>query len=52
MSMGTGVLLAEALTLGVKAGVDLGILADVINNSSGGSMKNAPLEESPCWTLR
>jgi 3-hydroxyisobutyrate dehydrogenase len=36
LSMGTGVLLAEALTLGVKAGVDLGILADVITNSSGG----------------
>jgi 3-hydroxyisobutyrate dehydrogenase len=35
ISMGTGVLLAEALTLGVKAGVDLGILADVIANSSG-----------------
>ena len=37
MSMGTGVLLAEALTLGVKAGVGLGTLADVINNSTGGS---------------
>ena len=36
LSMGTGVLLAEALTLGVKAGEDLGVLADVINNSSGG----------------
>ena len=36
MSMGTGVLLAEALTLGVKAGVDLEVLADVIANSSGG----------------
>jgi len=35
ISMGTGVLLAEALTLGVKAGVDLAILADVIANSSG-----------------
>ena len=33
MSMGTGVLLAEALTLGVKAGVDLDTLADVINLS-------------------
>ena len=33
--MGAGVLLAEALTLGVKAGVDLAILADVIANSSG-----------------
>ena len=39
MSMGTGVLLAEALTLGVKAGVDLGVLADVINNSPGGSKR-------------
>ena len=36
VSMGTGVLLAEALTLGVKAGVHLGVLADVIANSSGG----------------
>ena len=35
ISMGAGVLLAEALTLGVKAGVDLAILADVIANSSG-----------------
>ena len=39
MSMGTGVLLAEALTLGVKAGVDLDTLADVINNSTGGSKR-------------
>ena len=39
MSMGTGVLLAEALTLGVKAGVDLETLADVINNSTGGSKR-------------
>ena len=39
MSMGTGVLLAEALTLGVKAGVDLAILADVIANSSGSSRR-------------
>ena len=37
MSMGTGVLLAEALTLGVKAGVDLAVLVDVIANSSGRS---------------
>ena len=36
LSMGTGVLLSEALTLGVKAGVDLAVLADVITNSSGG----------------
>ena len=35
ISMGAGVLLAEALSLGVKAGVDLAILADVIANSSG-----------------
>ena len=35
ISMGMGVLLAEALTLGVKAGVDLATLADVIANSSG-----------------
>jgi len=41
MSMGTGVLLAEALTLGVKAGVDLATLADVINNSTGGSKRLA-----------
>lgn len=36
ISMGTGVILAEALTVGVKAGVDLAVLADVIANSSGG----------------
>ncbi len=36
ISMGTGVLLAEALSLGVKAGTDLAVLADVISNSSGG----------------
>ena len=35
LSMGAGVLLAEALTLGVKGGVDLSVLADVISNSSG-----------------
>jgi 3-hydroxyisobutyrate dehydrogenase-like beta-hydroxyacid dehydrogenase len=39
MSTGTGVLLSEALTLGVKAGVDLATLADVITNSSGGSTR-------------
>ena len=39
MSMGTGVLLTEALTLGVKAGVELEVLADVIANSSGGSKR-------------
>ena len=37
VSMGTTALLAEALTLGVKAGVDLGVLADVMANSSGRS---------------
>lgn len=36
ISMSTGVVLAEALTLGVKAGVELAVLADVIANSSGG----------------
>ena len=35
ITMGAGVLLAEALTLGVRAGADLGVLADVIENSSG-----------------
>ena len=39
MSMGIGVLLTEALTLGVKAGVDLEVLADVIGKSSGGSTR-------------
>ena len=39
MSMGIGVLLSEALTLGVKAGVDLAILADVIAHSSGSSRR-------------
>ena len=39
MSMGIGVLLSEALTLGVKAGVDLGTLADVIAHSSGSSRR-------------
>jgi len=50
MSMGTGVLLAEALTLGVKAGVDLEILADVINNSSGGSKRL--LEKFPRYLFK
>ena len=36
MAMGSGVMLSEALTLGVKAGVDLETLADAISNSSGG----------------
>jgi 3-hydroxyisobutyrate dehydrogenase len=39
LSMGIGVLMAEALTLGVKAGVDLAVLADVIANSSGGNRR-------------
>ena len=39
MSMGIGVLLSEALTLGVKAGVDLATLSDVIAHSSGSSRR-------------
>ena len=39
LSMGIGVLVSEALTLGVKAGVDLAVLADVIANSSGGNRR-------------
>ncbi len=39
LSMGIGVLMSEALTLGVKAGVDLEVLADVIANSSGGNRR-------------
>jgi 3-hydroxyisobutyrate dehydrogenase len=39
MSMGIGVLLSEALTMGVKAGVDLATLADVISHSSGSSRR-------------
>ena len=39
LSMGIGVLLAESLPLGVKAGVDLAVLADVIANSSGSSRR-------------
>ena len=39
LSMGIGTLMAEALTMGVKAGVDLAILADVIANSSGGNRR-------------
>ena len=35
VTMGAGVILGEALTLGVKAGVDLGVLAQVIGKSSG-----------------
>ena len=39
LSMGIGVLMSEALTLGVKAGVSLETLADVIANSSGGNRR-------------
>ena len=39
LSMGIGVLMTEALTLGVKAGVDLATLADAIANSSGGNRR-------------
>jgi 3-hydroxyisobutyrate dehydrogenase len=39
LSMGIGVLMTEALTMGVKAGVDLSILADVIANSTGGNKR-------------
>ena len=39
LSMGIGNLLAESLTLGVKAGVDLEVLVDVIGKSSGGSRR-------------
>ena len=39
LGMGIGVLMSEALTLGVKAGVDLEVLADVIANSSGGNRR-------------
>lgn len=41
LSMGIGVLMSEALTLGVKAGMDLEILADVITNSTGGNKRLA-----------
>ena len=50
LSMGIGVLMSEALTLGVKAGVDLEILADVINNSSGGSKRL--LEKFPRYLFK
>ena len=39
LSMGIGVLMTEALTLGVKAGVDLAVLSEVIANSSGGNRR-------------
>jgi 3-hydroxyisobutyrate dehydrogenase-like beta-hydroxyacid dehydrogenase len=38
-SFANGVILSEALSLGVKAGVDLGILASVIGVSSGSSTR-------------
>ena len=41
LSMGIGVLMSEALTLGVKAGMDLETLADVITNSTGGNKRLA-----------
>ena len=39
LSMGIGVLMTEALNMGVKAGVDLATLADVIANSTGGNKR-------------
>jgi len=39
LAMAHIVLLAESLTMGVKAGVDLKVLADVIGKSSGGSYR-------------
>jgi len=39
ISLSLNVLLGEALTLGVRAGVELGTLVDVIQNSSGGTWK-------------
>lgn len=39
LSMGNANLLAESLTLGMKAGVDLSVLVDVIGKSSGGSRR-------------
>ena len=39
VSMGMAVLLSETLTLGMKAGVDLAVLADVIGKSSGSSRR-------------
>ena len=41
LSMGIGVLMSEALTLGVKAGMDLEVLADVITISTGGNKRLA-----------
>jgi 3-hydroxyisobutyrate dehydrogenase len=39
ISLSLNVLLGEALALGVKAGVDLGTLVDVVQNSSGATRK-------------
>ena len=39
LSMGIGVLMTEALTLGVKAGMDLAVLVEVINKSSGSNFR-------------
>ena len=50
LSMGIGVLVTEALTLGVKAGVDLAVLADVIANSSGGNKRI--VEKFPRYLFR
>ena len=50
LSMGIGVLMSEALTLGVKAGVSLETLADVIANSSGGNRRL--VEKFPRYPLR
>ena len=41
LRMGIGDLMSEALTLGVKAGMDLEVLADVITNSTGGNKRLA-----------
>jgi len=50
LSMGIGMMLAESLTLGVKAGVDLAVLADVITNSSGGCKRLT--EKSPRYLFK
>ena len=39
LSAGTATLLAESLTMGVKAGVDLKVMVDVITKSSGNSRR-------------
>ena len=50
LSMGIGNLLAESLTLGVKAGVDLAVLVDVIGKSSGG--KPPPRGEAAAFPIQ